>query len=105
MSRVSRALFAVGLAAAGAMVGATALAGAPAVMAAPLPEPTERTVTDGHTTFTVVTNPGGGDVLSYVPGSGVSIMRVKTPDAVLAFKDMNGNKKLDVWEDWRRDVN
>lgn len=105
MSRVSRARFAVGLAAAGAKVGATALAGAPAVMAAPLPEPTERTFTDGHTTFTVVTNPGGGDVLSYVPGSGVSIMRVKTPDAVLAFKDMNGNKKLDVWEDWRRDVN
>ena len=72
--------------------------------AQPLPEPTQRTVTDGKTTFTVVTNPNGGATLSYVPGGAVTLLSVDTPTARLAFKDMNANGKLDTWEDWRLPV-
>lgn len=69
-----------------------------------LPGPTERTVSDGTTTFTVVTNPNGGATLSYVAGGPVTLLTVNTPTAKLAFKDMNANGRLDVWEDWRRSV-
>lgn len=69
-----------------------------------LPGPTEQTVTDGTTTFTVVTNPEGGATLSYVPGGPVAPLTVDTPTATLAFKDMNANGTLDDWEDWRRPV-
>lgn len=69
-----------------------------------LPGPTQRTVTDGTTTFTVVTNPSGGATLSFVAGSPIALLTVETPTATLAFKDMNGNGTLDVWEDWRKPV-
>lgn len=64
-----------------------------------------RTVSDGRTTFVQVDNANGGPTLSYSPTSGVTILEVKTSNGVLAFKDMNANKKLDVWEDWRKPVN
>ncbi|AKT51629.1 glycoside hydrolase family 3 protein [Arsenicicoccus sp. oral taxon 190] len=89
------------------VAGALALAGAlvPVGTASAddaLPTPTERTVTDGRTTFAQVINPAGGAVLSYVPGGSVKLLRVTTDTAVLAFKDMNANGRLDTWEDWRQ---
>lgn len=84
---------------AAALVGPAGPAGAQS-----LPEPTQRTVTDGTTTFTVVTNPNGGATLSYVPGGAVTLLSVDTPSARLAFKDLNANGKLDTWEDWRLPV-
>ncbi len=66
--------------------------------------PTETTVTDGTTTFTVVANPEGGATLSYVAGSPVHLLKVDTATATLAFKDMNANGALDAWEDWRLPV-
>ncbi|WP_420175872.1 glycoside hydrolase family 3 N-terminal domain-containing protein [Luteococcus sp. OSA5] len=63
---------------------------------------TTRTVTDGKTTYTEVTNPDDGAVLSYVPGGAVKLLEVKTSSATLAFKDMNANNELDAWEDWRK---
>lgn len=72
------------------------------------PSPQElvtRTVSDGRTTFTQVDNPAGGPTLSYSAASGVTILEVNSAEGVLAFKDMNANKKLDAWEDWRKDVN
>lgn len=62
---------------------------------------TTREVTDGKTTFTVVTNPGDGPVLSYGADSGVELLTEEIDGAEYAFKDMNGNGKLDKWEDWR----
>ena len=97
-------LLATTLAGALALGGAAATAGTAHADPA-LPTPTERTVTDGRTTFTQVTNPAGGAVLSYVPGGSVKLLRVTTDEAVLAFKDMNANGRLDVWEDWRRPTN
>lgn len=70
-----------------------------------LPGPTERTVSDGKTTFTLVTNPAGGATLSYVKGGPVRLLTQRTATAELAFKDMNANGRLDAWEDWRRPVN
>lgn len=62
---------------------------------------TTRDVTDGTTTFTVVTNPDG-PVLSYSPASGVTLLRERVGDRTVAFKDMNANGTLDTWEDWRQ---
>jgi beta-glucosidase len=94
--------------AAAAALGLLATAGlAPASMAtgsSSIPSPRERTVTDGRTTFVEVTNPEGGPTLSYVAGSPVRLLTVETGTAKLAFKDMNTNGSLDVWEDWRRPV-
>lgn len=42
----------------------------------------------------------GGPVLGYSPASGVSVMTVDGH----AFKDLNRNGRLDVYEDWRRPV-
>ncbi|WPF82608.1 glycoside hydrolase family 3 C-terminal domain-containing protein [Sanguibacter sp. 4.1] len=64
---------------------------------------TTREVTDGKTTFTVVTNPGDGPVLSYGADSGVEILSEEVDGSTLAFKDMNANGTLDTWEDWRED--
>ncbi|GAA1372128.1 glycoside hydrolase family 3 N-terminal domain-containing protein [Luteococcus sanguinis] len=64
-----------------------------------------RTVSDGRTTFVQVDNPNGGPTLSYSPTSGITIMAVPTAGGTLAFKDMNHNKKLDAWEDWRKTTN
>ncbi len=72
--------------------------------AAAVPRPTERTVSDGTTTFTVVTNPRGGATLSYIKDGPVTLLKVRTRTAILAFKDMNANGKLDTWEDWRKPV-
>ena len=66
--------------------------------------PTERTVTDGTTTFTVVTNPNGGATLSYIAGGPVKLLKVRSGKTTLAFKDMNANGKLDTWEDWRKSI-
>ena len=66
--------------------------------------PTEKTVTDGTTTFTVVTNPNGGATLSYIAGGPVKLLKVRSGKTTLAFKDMNANGTLDTWEDWRKSV-
>lgn len=42
----------------------------------------------------------GGQTLGYSPGSGVSILT----DKGFAFKDLNKNGELDVYEDWRKPV-
>lgn len=41
-----------------------------------------------------------GPTLGYSPSSGVSILR----EGNYAFKDLNRNGKLDVYEDWRKDI-
>ncbi|WP_233571680.1 glycoside hydrolase family 3 N-terminal domain-containing protein [Cellulomonas triticagri] len=64
---------------------------------------TTREVTDGKTTFTVVTNPGDGPVLSYGADSGIELIEQEIDGATYAFKDMNGDGELAVWEDWRED--
>jgi beta-glucosidase len=64
---------------------------------------TTREVTDGTTTFTVVENPAGAPTLSYSPDSGVELLTEQIDGVDHAFKDMNGNGTLDVWEDWRED--
>ena len=65
---------------------------------------TTREVTDGTTTFTVVENPAGAPTLSYSPDSGVELLTEQIDGVDHAFKDMNGNGELDVWEDWREDA-
>lgn len=62
---------------------------------------TTREVTDGTTTFTVVTNPGDGPVLSYVADGPVALLPVEDGGLTYAVKDMNANGVLDRWEDWR----
>lgn len=62
---------------------------------------TTREVTDGKTEFVVVTNPGDGPALSYGKDSGVELLTEEVDGKEYAFKDMNGNGELDVWEDWR----
>ena len=62
---------------------------------------TTREVTDGTTDFVVVTNPGDGPVLSYGADSGIELLTEEVDGQTLAFKDMNANGTLDVWEDWR----
>ncbi len=62
---------------------------------------TTREVDDGDTTFVVVDNPGDGATLSYAKEGPVKILDVEDAGTTYAFKDMNANGKLDVWEDWR----
>lgn len=62
---------------------------------------TTREVTDGTTAFVVVDNPGDGPTLSYGADSGVELLTEEVDGAEQAFKDMNANGTLDVWEDWR----
>lgn len=66
---------------------------------------TTEEVTDGTTTFTRVTNPNGGKTLSYGKDSGFTLLEEKQDGFTYAFKDMNGNGKLDKWEDWRLNGN
>ena len=66
--------------------------------------PTEKTVSDGTTSFQVVTNPNGGATLSYIAGGPVKLLKIRSGQTTLAFKDMNANNKLDAWEDWRKSV-
>ena len=61
----------------------------------------EREVTDGTTAFTIVENPGDGATLSFGADSGITLLEEEVDGSTLAFKDMNANGELDVWEDWR----
>ncbi|MDR1512457.1 MAG: hypothetical protein LBS56_03085, partial [Propionibacteriaceae bacterium] len=63
---------------------------------------TTRQVTDGVTAFTVVSNPNGGRELSYGADAPFKLLDVEEGGYTYAFKDMNGNGELDVWEDWRK---
>ncbi|MCK5280258.1 MAG: glycoside hydrolase family 3 protein, partial [Cyclobacteriaceae bacterium] len=51
-------------------------------------------------TFNLVTNEGGA-TLGYSPASGITILT----DKGFAFKDLNKNGSLDIYEDWRLTVN
>ena len=50
--------------------------------------------------WTRVSNSDGAE-LGYTPGSGLALIQVDG----YAFKDLNGNGKLDLFEDWRQDPN
>ncbi|WNM25165.1 glycoside hydrolase family 3 N-terminal domain-containing protein [Demequina capsici] len=64
---------------------------------------TTRDVTDGTTEFTIVTNPNGGQQLSYSTEGGMSLVEEQSDGYTYAFKDMNKNGELDGYEDWRLD--
>ena len=64
---------------------------------------TSKEVSDGTTSFIVVTNPNGGATLSYSADGPIELLEAEDNGATLAFKDMNGNGELDTWEDWRVD--
>ncbi len=51
--------------------------------------------------FAVVTNPNGGETLSYSLTSGVQLLSVQDGANTYAFKDLNKNGSLDIYEDWR----
>lgn len=56
----------------------------------------------GNITLLLVHNPNNGPTLGMAKDSGVNLIEVVGKDGeVYAFKDMNGNGKLDPWEDWR----
>ncbi|MFV8391484.1 glycoside hydrolase family 3 N-terminal domain-containing protein [Flavobacterium sp. LB2P6] len=54
------------------------------------------TIKDSHT---IIQNKGG-QTLGYSPKSGIKIIQIDG----LAFKDLNKNGKLDIYEDWRKPV-
>lgn len=60
--------------------------------------------TDGKTEFNVVTNPNGGETLSYAVSSGLALIEETDNNVTYAFKDMDGDGELDPWEDWRLDI-
>lgn len=64
-----------------------------------------REVSDGITSFVVVENPDGGTTLSLSADSNFELLEVEQDGKTYAFKDMNGNGELDVWEDWRNAYN
>ncbi|MFV0428440.1 MAG: hypothetical protein ACK5KO_03285 [Arachnia sp.] len=64
---------------------------------------TTREATDGVTEFVIVDNPGDGKTLSYGKDSGFELIEEEDGGVTYAFKDMNGNGELDLWEDWRLD--
>jgi beta-glucosidase len=86
---------------AAALTGTALLAVAACTGGTPEDAFTTREVTDGRTTFVVVTNPGDAPVLSYGAGSGVELLSERVGGRTVAFKDMNANGTLDTWEDWR----
>ncbi|KAF0237217.1 MAG: hypothetical protein FD181_2141 [Prolixibacteraceae bacterium] len=49
--------------------------------------------------FNIVTNKGG-QILGYSPKSGISLITKNG----FAFKDLNKNGDLDIYEDWRKPV-
>ncbi|MDO5501005.1 MAG: glycoside hydrolase family 3 N-terminal domain-containing protein, partial [Propionibacteriaceae bacterium] len=61
----------------------------------------EREVTDGTTTFMLVDNPEDGPQISYGVDSGFTLIEEEIDGKTYAFKDINGNGELDVFEDWR----
>lgn len=50
--------------------------------------------------ITIIQNKGG-EILGYAPASGVTLIEKNG----FAFKDLNKNGKLDIYEDWRQPVN
>lgn len=62
---------------------------------------TTQDATDGKTAFKVVVNPNGGARLT-VGAQSLKLIEEKDGEYTYAFKDMNGNGKLDVFEDWRK---
>ena len=62
------------------------------------------TKSDGTTQFYVVTNPNDGETLSYSVDGGMELVEETDGDYTYAFKDMNKNGELDVFEDWRLPV-
>lgn len=62
---------------------------------------TSREATDGTTDFVVVENPKGGATLSYSADSPIELLEVEDQGSTYAFKDLNGDGKLDTFEDWR----
>jgi len=64
----------------------------------------EKEITDGTTTYMLVTNPSDGKTLGYSKTSGVKLIEETDGNYTYAFKDMNKNGKLDEWEDWRLDT-
>ena len=58
---------------------------------------------DGTTTYYVVTNPNGGELLTFSKDGGIKILERKDGEYTYAFKDMNKNGVLDDFEDWRKD--
>lgn len=54
--------------------------------------------------FIRVENPNGGERLSYSPNSGLQLLEVQDGEYTYAFKDLNRNGELDVYEDWREDA-
>lgn len=59
---------------------------------------TQSPVEEAHDGFTLIRQ--DGPTLGYSPASGVKILH----DGNHAFKDLNRNGELDVYEDWRRDI-
>lgn len=59
--------------------------------------------TDGKTAFVIVTNPNGGETLTYTEESGIKLIEEKEGEFTYAFKDMDGDGVLSPWEDWRLD--
>ncbi|MCL2594774.1 MAG: glycoside hydrolase family 3 protein, partial [Promicromonosporaceae bacterium] len=57
--------------------------------------------TDGRTSFMVIENPGDGPRLTFGADTGVSYVTVEEDGYLLAFRDINGNGVLDIFEDWR----
>lgn len=81
--------------------------GSGATTASEEPKETKYTLTektDGKTPFIVVTNPNGGETLSYAKESGISLLEEIDGEYTYAFKDMNRDGKLDPFEDWRLDI-
>jgi len=59
----------------------------------------EKYTLDEQETYTQVHN-NGGQTLGYAPGSGVILIEKNG----FAFKDLNRNGELDIYEDWRKPV-
>lgn len=59
----------------------------------------EKYTLDEQETYTRVHN-NGGQTLGYAPGSGVTLIEKNG----FAFKDLNRNGELDIYEDWRQPV-
>ena len=75
-------------------IAAMVAASATSFAAEPAKQWSEMKTADG---YTLVKNPNGAE-LGYMEDSGVKILTVKG----LAFKDLNRNGKLDIYEDWRQ---
>ena len=61
-------------------------------------------MSDGRTDFIVVENPNGGATLSFAADSGIGLVTIDDDGTELAFRDLNGNGTLEIFEDWREDA-